>query len=132
MLIEGIKKKIKELKLENNVMLLGNIDYIPSILSALDIFLFPSLYEGFPNAVSEAQTSGVPCLISNTITNEVVITPHCVTLDLNLSSKIWAEELLKLDYKINRELGATTGKDKGFSVENEINKIQEIYEELIN
>src|SRR5699024_7320373 len=91
---EKIQRKILELNLEDNVFLLGNRPDVNKILSASDFFLFPSLFEGFPNAVLEAQTAGLPCLISDTITKEVCVSSDCEYLSIKKTPKEWALKIL--------------------------------------
>ena len=62
---------------------------------AMDKFIFPSLFEGMPNVIIEAQASGLPCYISNTITKEANITGLVKYIGLNDSSKEWASIILK-------------------------------------
>lgn len=128
---EQILNKIYKLQIEDNVIILGNRNDIPDILSAADIFLFPSFYEGFPNAVLEAQTSGLPCLISDVITKEILINENCQTLSLDDDADEWAKKLLSLEQLKDRKMGAEKVKSKGFSVENEVKKIEKIYKELV-
>lgn len=71
---ETLKKKINDLKLNNAVVFAGVRNDIPDVMSAMDIFVFPSLYEGMPNTVIEAQATGLPCVIADTITREADIT----------------------------------------------------------
>ncbi|WP_100012077.1 glycosyltransferase family 1 protein [Lentibacillus sediminis] len=66
-----IKEKIMELNLEEKVKLLGIRDDTHKLLQAFDLFVFPSLHEGLPVSLIEAQGAGLPCLISNRITKEV-------------------------------------------------------------
>lgn len=59
-----------------SVKFLGNRKDVPYLLSAMDVFLFPSLKEGLPVSVVEAQASGLPVLMSNRVTDEVVVTDN--------------------------------------------------------
>ena len=65
---------IKDFALEDRVVLAGQRFDIPEILSAMDVFVFPSLHEGMPNTVIEAQATGLPCVIADTITPDADIT----------------------------------------------------------
>jgi glycosyltransferase involved in cell wall biosynthesis len=85
-----LKKRIKDLNLELDVIFAGIRADVNEIFSAMDIFVFPSLYEGMPNTVIEAQTSGLPCVISNSITNEAKVTELVKMFDLKLEAKDWA------------------------------------------
>lgn len=89
-----IRDKVDKLYLEDKVILTGVRSDIPALLSAFDVFLFPSLYEGMPNTVIEAQASGLPCIISDTITKEANITGLVYYVPLNVSKKKWADIVL--------------------------------------
>ena len=73
-LFNEVNDKIRSYRLEDSVIFSGVRSDIPAILSAMDVFVFPSFYEGMPNVVIEAQSTGLPCIISNTITKEANIT----------------------------------------------------------
>lgn len=90
-----ILNKINTLKLNDSVFLLGLQDNVSNYLMAMDKFIFPSLFEGMPNVIIEAQASGLPCYISNTITKEANITGLVKYISLNDSSKEWASIILK-------------------------------------
>ncbi|WP_419893010.1 glycosyltransferase [Oceanobacillus kimchii] len=126
-----IEREIENMGIKENVVILGNRSDISDLLAGGDAFLFPSHYEGFPNAVLEAQTSGLPCLISDTITKEVLINDNCYEFSLKSSAKEWAEKLLSIKKNDDRYDGAERILDKGFSVNSEINKIEDIYKNLI-
>src|SRR5690606_4659996 len=66
-----VERKVKQLGLENDVKFLGVRKDIPELLQAFDIFLFPSLFEGLPVVLVEAQAAGLKSIVSNTITKEV-------------------------------------------------------------
>lgn len=91
---EQFENKIKELHLEDSVIFAGIRSDIPKMLSAMDIFVFPSFYEGMPNAVIEAQAIGLPCVIADTITKEADITGLVEYASLDLDAKIWAKLVL--------------------------------------
>ncbi|WP_066186665.1 glycosyltransferase family 1 protein [Gracilibacillus timonensis] len=66
-----METKVKDLKLERKVKFLGVRDDIPDLLQMFDLFVFPSFFEGLPVTLIEAQTAGLPCIISDSITEEV-------------------------------------------------------------
>lgn len=90
-LYHDISNKIEELGLKNAVIMLGNRDDVPGLLQAADVFLFPSIWEGLPVTVVEAQAAGLPCYISNLITSDVNISKavHVLSLD----KEIWINEI---------------------------------------
>lgn len=89
-----IEDKIEQLGLSNNVVLTGVRSDIHDLLQAMDIFLFPSLYEGLPVTLIEAQASGLRCFISDSITNEVQITDLIKSISIDKSPMEWATEVL--------------------------------------
>lgn len=88
-----IREKVKELNIENNVIFTGLRQDVPALLSAFDTFVFPSIYEGMPNTVIEAQASGLNCLISDTITKEANITGTVSYISLNMKPGYWANNI---------------------------------------
>lgn len=66
-----MERKVKELKLDKKIKFLGVRDDISDLLQMFDLFIFPSFFEGLPVTLVEAQASGLPCIISDSITEEV-------------------------------------------------------------
>lgn len=62
--------------------------------SAMDVLAFPSLYEGLPNVIVEAQANGLPCIVSDTVTKEVSANENVTFVPLEKGSKAWAEEII--------------------------------------
>lgn len=87
---DTIRTWVKELGLEPYVIFTGSRFDVPQILSAMDVFVFPSFHEGMPNTVIEAQSTGLPCVIADTITKEANITGLVTYLPLTASVKEWA------------------------------------------
>lgn len=91
-----IHEKASQFGILNKVIFAGVRNDVPDILSAMDLFIFPSLYEGMPNTVIEAQATGLNCLIANTITKEANVTGLVYYKSLKESSQSWASEALRL------------------------------------
>lgn len=66
-----IKTRIRELQLENNVIMLGRRGDVARLYQAFDLFIMPSFSEGYPLAAVEALASGLPVLLSSDITREL-------------------------------------------------------------
>ena len=99
---EKIEDKVKKLGLEDSVRFLGVREDIPELLQAMDLFLFPSLFEGLPVVLVEAQAAGLKCVTSTGVTKETDITNSLEFYDLNETPEKWAEKIINLDTtKIN-------------------------------
>lgn len=80
----------EKLNILDNIIFLGPRSDVNELLQAADIFLFPSLFEGLPGAVLEAQAAGLPCIVSENVTDEVKITPLVQFVSLKKSAQEWA------------------------------------------
>lgn len=103
-----IKKVVDKYNLNEKIKFVGLRNDVENMMSASDIFLFPSLYEGMPLSIIEAQSSGLPCYISNGIEKNNMINNELTTIiNLELSAVEWAT-IIELNYcysknkKINR------------------------------
>jgi len=85
-----------ELGIADNVLFLGAVDNVSSILSSSDAFIFPSLHEGLPYALLEAQANGLPCIISDSIDCDGFRKKYISCLNNDYSDDIWAEECCRL------------------------------------
>jgi len=99
---DGILRKKIELEAKNlgiidKVKFLGVRTDIPQLLQMIDIFVFPSLYEGLPVTLIEAQAAGVKVFASDTITNEVKITNDIEFVSLDKPSGFWANKILSIN-----------------------------------
>lgn len=101
--LDKIKTKVSEKKLEEAICFLGWRNDIPKLVQAMDMFVLPSHFEGLPTVGIEAQSSGLPCVFSDTITKEVAITDRCRFLSLSDEPEVWAEEILKMRKYKERE-----------------------------
>lgn len=129
-LMKKIQEKVCRYGLEEDVIFLGQVENISEILSAGDFFLFPSLYEGFPNALIEAETSGLSCLVSDTITDNVIF-PGCHRMSLSADPSEWANRLLSIGLNENREECASTVVKLRLDVESEIKRLEEVYSSIL-
>lgn len=112
---EKIKDKIHILNLQDKVIFTGVRSDIADLLSAMDVFVFPSLFEGMPNVVIEAQTSGLPCVIADTITKQARITDLVTFMPLQASAEAWADVALK-QHGGKREWYADAVQEQGYGI----------------
>lgn len=130
----SLKKHImeyaKELEIIENIRFLGIQNNIIPFLMAMDIFLFPSIYEGLPNSLVEAQAAGLPCFISDSITSEISITDLIHILPLQAGSDIWANQILNAVIPDNREKYASIIKTAGYDTQDVMKQfLQLLYNE---
>lgn len=122
-----IEQKVADLKLSDNVIFLGDRNDISHLLQAMDVFVFPSHYEGLPVALVEAQTAGLPCLISDNITDEIVITDLINKLSLNTENRIWAEKILEFVESYERKDTQQDIRQSGYDISETIKSLEIIY-----
>lgn len=96
-LTEAIKAKVNDLNLEDKVVFMGKCNNVNEYLSAMDIMLLPSLYEGLPTVIIEGQISGLPCIVSDKVTKECAITDLVKFLPIDGSPKVWADEIQNIN-----------------------------------
>ena len=122
-----IENKIKKLGLKDKVVLLGNQKNINEILQAMDLFLMTSFYEGLPGSVIEAQGSGLPCVISDSITKLVKVTDLVVFVSLNESLKVWVDKIFVKLKNTKRQDTREQLIKKGFDITTIAYKLQKFY-----
>ena len=91
---ESIEKKIHDLQIDDDVFLLGQRNDVCEIIQSFDAFILTSIFEGFPVVLVEAQAAGIPCVVSDTITDEVRITDLVETVSLKESATRWANSVI--------------------------------------
>lgn len=89
-----IEHKVNQLNLSNKVRFLGIRKDVKELLQVMDVFVFPSLHEGFPITLLEAQATGVKCVISDAIDPDVVLNPQTLVFSLSSSAQDWADAIL--------------------------------------
>lgn len=119
--LEGL---VQSLGLEQHVIFTGNVNNVGEYMSAMDLFVFPSLYEGMPLALVEAQTSGLPCIISNKIPNDAVQTD--LVKKLALDSEMWINAITN-SVPTDRLSYYKTMFDLGFDTSVMLDKIYKLY-----
>ncbi len=121
-----IEAFIKEHELGEDVILLGKRKDVPQLLQAADVFIFPSFHEGFPGAVLEAEASGLPCLISDTITKEVKITKNVIRLSIKEDPSKWAKTVVNLETE-NRTDCVNDIINAGYDIKNLASRMENMY-----
>lgn len=126
-----IEAQIEALNMVDHVTLLGVRPDVNELLQAMDVFLFPSFFEGLPVSLVEAQASGIHCVISDGISSEAVLVPENVTvIPLKESPEFWAQRILSLDLS-NRKDVSEIIIGKGYDIKENAKKLENKYLDLL-
>lgn len=121
-----INEKIRNLNLDDKVLVLKNIDNVQDYLQASDVFLFPSLFEGLGIVALESQAVGLPILCSENIPKDVFITDICKKLNLNDDINDWCSQLSILK-QCTRESKTSELKLNGYDIVDSAITLEKIY-----
>ena len=121
----SIRQMLNDSPMKNNYLILSNRSDIADIMQAMDVFVFPSLYEGLGIALIEAQKSGLPCFVSERVPLYAKVTDLVNVCSLNKGEKYWAKKILKAKENPQKEnIEVPTEWD----MKNVIKKLERIYE----
>lgn len=122
-----VESKIKRLKIEDKVIMMGVRMDIEIVQQAIDVFVFPSKYEGFPVTIVEAQAASIPCIVSDSVTDKVKITDLVEFLSLEDSIENWSKKIMNkmMSKKIDKSNEMIKS---GFDIKTLIKKMESIYE----
>lgn len=124
---DNIKEKVKTMGIENKVLFMGERSDIDRCMQAMDCFVMPSLYEGLPFVLVEAQAAALPCLISDTVNDDAIITPYTIKASLSDKAGMWVDQILNLTMHYNRIDTCHYLIEKGFSIEDTVRYLESIY-----
>ena len=129
---EEIQNKVNELGLDKNVKFLGQRSDANELYQAMDLFLFPSLYEGLGMVLIEAQCAGLPCVASTEVPEIAKISDKVIFEDLKENLKIWAGICLKfLNGKSIRKSSEKSLDIQNYNIKNEAKKLRYKYSSLL-
>ena len=119
---EEIINKVNSFGLSNKVLFLEHRMDIPQIMKAMDVFFFPSKFEGLGIVLIEAQVVGLPCVVSNQIPHEAFKSKNITELSLDVAPDIWADNLLNPVGNISE-----WGDISEYDMNKEIKKLEKLY-----
>lgn len=123
-----MEEKVEQLGLKSIIKFPGTSPEINKYLQAMDLFLFPSLYEGLPVVGIEAQAAGIWVLASDTISPELKITDKVHWMSLSKPASCWAEKGLELLNQVSERDTALEIKEAGYDIEFTAKRLKDIYE----
>lgn len=122
-----IESQIHELGLEDSVVLMGVISNVNEVLQAMDLIVMPSLFEGLPFALIEAQAAGLKCIVSDTVSQESDILGWNSFLPLSDDDKVWANKIIATDVTTDKRYSAAEViKGKGYDICDCVRQIENI------
>ena len=120
----------EELGIGDDVIFTGYVNDVHRYYSAMDVFVFPSIFEGFSIATIEAQCSGLPGIISDRVSSEMNIIGLFKQLSLDASSEDWIRAIEELA-EVEREDSTEKMRRRGYDINNEAVKLDRYYKEMI-
>lgn len=127
---EALKHVAHDLDIENQVIWLSNEHDMQALYSSSDALLFPSLYEGLPMALVEAQASGLPCFVSNSVSREAIVSDSCVVLPIDNGTMPWVQAIRDVELpcsQAQRLSGANQVRESGFDISQVAQNLERIY-----
>lgn len=124
---ESIKKAVNKLGIQENVQFWGVRTDIPDMLNMMDVFIFPSFYEGLSVVGVEAQAAGLPCFFSEGIVKDSIITKNVWRYPLEWGPEKWAENILQIVDKFIRGDTRQNIIDAHFDIRDTVEEIQRFY-----
>lgn len=108
--------------LKSRVIILEHRSDVPEILQLLDMFIFPSILEGFGIAVIEAQAAGVKCIVSDAVPQSVYLTKNIMCLSLSQSAEVWADCITSFSNNVPQYSSL-----ESYDICAEIRKLEQVY-----
>ncbi len=125
-ILDDVKNKIDLLNLKDKVIILINRNDVNYLINMSDVFILPSLWEGLPFTGIEAQANGIPCIFSDTISEEVNITKAYNKLSIQETPEVWAKLIIELSNK-ERIYTIDDIKQNGYDISLTCKLIEKIY-----
>ena len=122
-----IRKEIQALNLMDSVVFLGSRSDIGRLLTGMDLFLFPSFYEGFGTVIVEAQCSCLPMIASDTIPHETKLCDCVEFMSIQADPATWAEKALAMVEQIKRKDNSNLIRANGYDIRESYTWMQQFY-----
>jgi glycosyltransferase involved in cell wall biosynthesis len=123
---EKLEQTIQDLNMHSFVLQLGLRSDVSNIMMAMDVFLLPSLYEGFPLTGVEAQCSGLPCILSEGVPRETKLADNVEFVPIDQGPQPWVDAIKRAKILDRREAGSEVVKKAGFDVSQQVGMVQSL------
>ncbi|MBQ6060789.1 MAG: glycosyltransferase family 1 protein [Clostridia bacterium] len=124
----AMREKANSLGIMDKTVFAGQMADVSGWYQAMDCFVLPSRFEGLPVVGIEAQAAGLPCVFSDRVTDEAVLSPEAVRVSLDADNVEWVRRILKARRpETDRSRGADTACRAGYDIHTEARKLQELY-----
>lgn len=121
----------EKLGISDKVIFAGLRSKLGKWYAAMDVFVMPSLFEGLPVVGIEAQCSGLPCVFSENVTDEVLLSRDAVRISLDATDEEWAKAISRCAHEQKeRKNGANAVKNAGYDIVTEAERIEKLYTRL--
>ncbi len=128
---DGLIEYVNSSSYKNKITVYGESDDVSGLLSAMDVFLFPSCYEGLGIAAVEAQISGIPCIISDAVPREVRISEQIDFLPIGEENiSLWVDKIRKIEgLPVNREVSCRENRraSSGYDIKEAVKFLEHFY-----
>lgn len=129
----AVEAQVAKLGIRNAVFFLGIRTDVPQLLSSMDLFLLPSRFEGLGIVAVEAQVSGLPCICSHKVPQEVKITENlCFMPEFSYTDCVAWSCMMERKLATGRTDGATAAKMAGYDIYSEAKKLEMLYLNVCN
>lgn len=125
--VDFVKAYIAEHGFEEHVTILSNRSDIAELMNAMDVFVFPSVFEGFGIVLVEAQAVGLRCVVSQAISKYACLSPLVNVLDLSDSEEKWISHILGDEWELTQFKGI-----EEFDIYNVVHELEKIYEDMVS
>lgn len=120
---ERVQRQVFNLGIQDSVSFLGERSDIPELLNIMDVFVFPSIHEGFGNVLIEAQTAGVRCVVSDSVPKDAIVSNLVASLSLEEPIEKWCRVVINKHNSGEINVGDLNKYD----INNIIKKLENIY-----
>lgn len=129
--MNSVKEQVAEYGLTDSVQFLGVRFDVNRLMQGMDVFLFPSLYEGLGNVITEAQAVGLQSVVSDVVPNEVKLSELVEFVPLKETAAVWAERVLSYNNGYVRSSRHDALTNEGYEIQAAAKDLENYYRLLM-